>query len=187
VSRCLRPLPGVLVIAGLLMTTASDAANEKRPCDLFLESYQALGKVAEFKIALRCESGRKEAFPINEPLLIGLTATTSNDRENDRVEIEYDFPLQNAVVAPDTTAVVLTFHAHLSDIFGKTHVYAMAWPRSFLQDCAGGRSGCAKFGYALAMPASATKTCMKKDEYGEMTVIDDLMCKGSTDYRFKFR
>jgi hypothetical protein len=39
----------------------------------------------------------------------------------------------------------------------------------------------------LAMPASATKTCMKKDEYGEMTVIDDLMCKGSTDYRFKFR
>lgn len=100
------------------MTPASGAPNEKRPCDLFLESYQALGKVAEFKIALRCESGLKEAFPINEPLLIGLTATTSNERENDRVEIEYDFPLQNAVVAPDTTAVVLTFRAQLSDISG---------------------------------------------------------------------
>jgi hypothetical protein len=169
------------------MTTASGAPNEKRPCDLVLNSYQELGKVAEFKIALRCDSGRKEAFPINEPLLIGLTATTSNARDNDRIEIEYDFPLQNAVVLPDTTAVVLTFHAHLGDISGKTHVYAIAWPRRFLQDCAGGRSGCAKYGYALAMPASAAKTCTKKDEYGEITIIDDLMCKGSTDYRFKFR
>ena len=167
------------------MTTASDAANEKRPCDLFLESYQALGKVAEFKIALRCESGRKEAFPINEPLLIGLTATTSTERENDRVEIEAIFP---------RTPCLAGHHGGSADLprpsqrhFRQDPCLCHGLAAQLPPDCAGGRSGCAKFGYALAMPTSAAKTCMKKDEYGEMTVIDDLMCKGSTDYRFKFR
>lgn len=188
-SRRLVPLLGILVIAGLLIARASDAANERKPCGLVLDSYRELGKVAEFKIALRCDAGQKEAFPIGEPLLIGLTATTSDVRENDRVEIEYDFPLQNVVVLPDTTALVLTFHAQLSDISGKPQVYAMAWPRSFLQDCAGGRSGCAKFGYALALPASLVKGCTTKDESGsgEPEMSDDFMCRGSTDYRFKFR
>jgi len=73
------------------------------------------------------------------------------------------------------------------DISGKPQVYAMAWPRSFLQDCAGGRSGCTKFGYALALPASLVKGCTKKDESGEAEISDDFMCRGSTDYRFKFR
>ena len=107
-------------------------------------------------------AGQKEALPIHVPLLIGLTATTSDVRENDRVDIEYDFPLQKAVVLQDTTEMTLTFHAHLNDIFGKTHVYAMAWPHSFLQDCAGGRSGCVKFGYALAIPTSRSSAARRR-------------------------
>jgi hypothetical protein len=186
-SACPRLLSSIVLIAGLLGTSATQAANERKSCGLFLDHYQESGKLAEFKIALRCDGVQKEAFPINEPLLIGLTATTSDSRENDRVEIEYDFPVQGAVVSPETTAVSLTFHAQLSDISGKIYVYAKAWPRSFLQDCADGRSGCLKFGYALAMPASLSQSCVKKDDHGENQLSDDFLCVGSADYRFKFR
>jgi hypothetical protein len=178
---------GVLGIVYLSMVGTSHGANERKPCGLVLDSYKELARVAEFRVVLRCDGGQKEGFPLNEPLLIGLSATTSDTRENDRVEIEYDFPLQNLVVSSDTTAVALTFHAQVVDISGKTHVYAIAWPRSFLQDCPAGRSGCAKFGYALAMPVSLSKFCLQKDEGGEIVVKDDFMCTGSTDYRFKFR
>jgi hypothetical protein len=187
VARRLAPILGVLMVVGLFMPAVSHAADEKKGCGLFLDSYRELSKVAEFKIALRCGNGQTEQFPISEPLVIGLTATTSAARENDRVEIEYDFAVQNAVVLPSTTAVALTFHAQLADISGKMHAYAVAWPRSFLQDCAGGRSGCKKFGYALSLPASLSKVCVKKDETGETTIKEEFICTGSTDYRFKFR
>lgn len=172
---------------GLLLMTAADAANEKKPCGLFLESYRELGRVAEFKIALRCTGSQKEPFPVNEPLLVGLTATSNEAREGDLAELEYDFPLQNVVILRGTTETTLTFHAQLSDIAGKSHVYAMAWPLSFLQDCGGGRSGCARFGYALARPASLSKACIKKDKYGDEEISDDFMCRASKDYRFNFR
>jgi hypothetical protein len=127
------------------------------------------------------------AFPVNEPLLIGLTATTSDDRKNDSVELEYDFPLQNLIVLPDTTSVMLVFRAQLTDISGKTHVYAMAWPLTFLQDCAGGRSGCTRFGYALAPPASLSKVCITKNDSGQNETTDDIRCRALMDRRFKFR
>jgi hypothetical protein len=184
-SRC--ALFGAALIAGLITASMSHAANGKKPCALLLDRYQAIGKVLEFRIALDCVNGGEVEFPINEPLLIGLTATTSKAREDDRGEIEYDFPVQNVVVLPDTTTVTLIFHAQLADLAGKNQVYAMAWPRSFLQDCAGGRSGCAKYGYALARPAGAAKACMKKDDQsGEMVPSDDFLCTGSKDYRFGF-
>jgi hypothetical protein len=201
----LKAVLGVAMIAGVFTAPLSHAANERRSCGLFLDAYQELSKVAEFKMALRCDGGQKEAFPVNEPLLVGLTATTSDAREKDLVEIEYDFPLQNAIVLPDTRVVMLTFHAQLTDIIGKKYVYGMAWPRSFLQDCAEGRSGCIKFGYALARPASLSNVCVKKDQDGEGTwqdttelvnklnrtlrdqMSEDFMCRGSADYRFKFR
>jgi hypothetical protein len=177
----------VLVFAGVLLASAAEAANERKPCGLHLDKYQELGKLAQFTVTLRCDAAQKEGFAVNEPLLVGLTATTSAERQNDVVEIEYDFPLQPAVVTPDTTAVTLTFHAQLGDIPGKTYVYAMAWPRVFLRDCADGRSGCMRFGYALAMPASLSQSCLKKDKYGDTELSDDFMCRGSSDYRFKFR
>lgn len=180
-------LLGALAIAGLIDATAAGAANERRACGLFLDSYRELGKVAEFKIALRCDAGQREGFAVNEPLLVGLTATSSDKRENDRVEFEYDFPVQPALVSPDTTAASMTFHAHLGDISGKSYVYAKTWPRSFLQDCAEGRSGCMKFGYALALPMNLAQPCVKKDESGYTQISDDFLCKGSGDYRFKFR
>ena len=185
--RSLRVLVAGLAIAGPFVMPVSNAADAKKPCYLLLDSYQELGKVAEFKIALRCDDSQKVAFPVNEPLVIGLTATTSSDRTSDSVEIEYDFPIQNVVILPDSAAVMLTFHAQLTDISGKTHVYAMAWPLSFLQDCAGGRSGCVRFGYALAPPTSLLKICITKDESGESQISDDFRCKAIIHSRFKFR
>jgi hypothetical protein len=178
---------GVVTIAGMFTAPLSHAAAERKPCGLSLDTYQESGKVAEFKIALRCDGDQKEAFPLNEPLVIGLTATTSATRENDLAEIEHDFPVQNTVILQDTKTLMFTFHAQLADIVGKTHVYGMVWPRSFLQDCAGGRSGCKKFGYALARPASLSTVCITKDQSGDDQISDDLICRGSTDYRFKFR
>jgi hypothetical protein len=171
----------------LAATPVSNAATVKKHCDLSLGNYRELGKVAEFNIVLRCDGGEKVAFPVNEPLLIGLTATTSDDRTNDSVELEYDFPLQNLVVLQDTTSVTLVFRAQLTDIPGKTHVYAMAWPLTFLQDCARGRSGCARFGYALAPPASLAKVCFTKNELEQNETTDDVRCRALTNSRFKFR
>lgn len=186
-NRSLSVLVVGLAIAGPFVTPVSNAADTKKLCDLLLDSYRELGKVAEFKITLRCDASLEVAFPVNDPLVIGLTATTSDDRESDRVEIEYDFPLQNLVVVPDTTLVTLTFHAQLADISGKTHVYAMAWPLAFLQDCAGGRSGCTRFGYALAPPASLAKICITKNESGQNETTDDIRCREFLNRRFKFR
>jgi hypothetical protein len=179
-------LLGALAL-GLLVSSAALAASERKPCGIFLDKFLEIGKLAEFKIALRCEADQKDAFPVNEPLLIGLTATTSDNRDNDRVEIEYDFPLQNVVVAPETITVILTFHAQFADISGKSYIYAKAWPRGFLAGCAEGRSGCTKFGYALAMPRSLLQDCTKKDENGGSQLSEDFPCRGSENYRFKFR
>jgi hypothetical protein len=175
-----------MLLAGMCVEPHARAANQKA-CGLYLHSYQVREKVAEFNVALRCGSADSEAFPVSEPLVIGLSATTVGEREDDQAEVEYDFPVQNAIVMPDTTELMLTFHAQLSDVSGKTHVYAMAWPRKFLQDCSGGRSGCAKYGYALARPSSLSKQCMVKNESGDTVLSDDFLCQGSRDYRFKFR
>ena len=177
----------MLMLGGLPTSSAAPAGNETKPCGILLNQYQEVGKLADFKIALRCGSDQKEAFPINEPLVIGLTATTSDKRENDEVEIEYDFPLQNIVVPPQAGTLTFTFHAQLSDISGKTYVFAKVWPRAFLQDCADGRPGCMKYGYALGMPNSLSEVCFKKDEDGNKEFIDSFACRGSDNYRFKFR
>jgi hypothetical protein len=187
VSHSVSALFGLAAIASLFASAVAGAPapNSDKSCALALDNYQASGRVAEFKVALRCDNG--DGFPINEPIVIGLTATTSAERQNDRAEIEYDFPLQNAMIAPDTAVMTFTFHAHLGDISGKTHVYAVAWPQSFLQDCAGGRSGCKRFGYALGFPENLEKLCVVKNESGEETIKDGFRCNGSKDYRFKFR
>ena len=185
-SRCLRPLPGTLLIAGLLMTPASGAARMRsRPCDLFLESYQALGKVAEFKIALRCESGRKEAFPINEPLLIGLTATTSNDeRENDSVRDRVRFSSAERGGRARHHGGGADLPRPLSDIFGNL----LPWPgRAASCKTAPEDARMRKIRLRLGDAGQRGQDLHEEGRYGEMTVIDDLMCKGSTDYRFKFR
>jgi hypothetical protein len=183
--------PG-LVAAGLCIGLGPAAAYDKKPCALFLKSYREVGKTAEFVIALRCDGysegdNKPQDFPIGDVLVIGLTATSSDKEENDRAEIEYDFAVQRAVVSAKTTADVLTFHAQLSDIAGLTHVFAKAWPESFLQDCSGGRSGCRKFGYALAAPASLPKFCSKRVDKDVTETSDELACSASAFFRFKFR
>jgi hypothetical protein len=185
--RSLRFILAGLAIVGPTAPPALKAAGTTRACDIALDSYRERGKLAEFNMVLRCDDRQKGAFAVNEPLLLGLTATTSDKRENDSMELEYDFPLQNIVISPGTTALQLTFHSQLADIFGKTHVYAMAWPLSFLQDCAGGRSGCRRFGYALDPPTSISPICTKKDEDGEIQETGDARCAAFLNRRFKFR
>ena len=190
------PIPGLLI--GLIMIVCPFMqprpvfADAKKACGLFLKGYREQSKTAEIQIALRCDGhqegdNKPQDFPTGEPLVVGLTVTTSDSRENDRVELEYDFALQNITVSPDTTVAILTFHAHLSDISGKTYAYAKAWPLSFLQDCAGGRSGCSKFGYALALPAGRLTACTKKNGDGPGEISPEFSCSASQVFRYKFR
>jgi hypothetical protein len=185
-------LLGVIMIVCLFMQPRPVFADAKKPCGLFLKGYREQNKTAELQIALRCDGhqegdNKPQDFPTGEPLVVGLTATTSDRRENDQVELEYDFALQNITVSPDTTVEILTFHAHLADISGKTYAYAKAWPLNFLQDCAGGRSGCSKFGYALALPASRLPACTKKNDDGPSEISPEFSCSASQVFRFKFR
>lgn len=189
----------------LLLFSKSSLSEETLQCSICLQNYQEQNGLASFTLSMQCGGQCKlddkykiksiydnntvisdnASLPTNAPFLLGLTTTTATpdaDTYDDKGR-EYDFALQPFKLEKTSQNLDFTFHAQLSDIAGMRYVVAKAWPLSFLQNCSDGRSGCKKFGYALAAPPS----CFTKDANGEKTAVNSPECTPSEFYLFKFR
>lgn len=160
---------GIALLLALLVGSAAHAQAPAppapaAPCDVGLRDYNEDPQSATVTIAILCApkalsaeqtrlAQRRQAvigFPLNEPLLLGMSAiATPTEEATLAAQRPYDFPVRNFQITSDDFEHEIVHRVRRSKLAGRTHLVVRVWHASALRPCSGGRPGCDQYGYIL--------------------------------------